>query len=260
MQIDHIVIKVDDLEQATADYRALGFTVAPGGEHSGGASRNALIGFADGTYLELIAFRRPAAEPPRPAAYAAALAAGQSRLAARVASWSVVPEGLVDLAVAPSTAEEWFPALVARAGAPEGPLPMGRQRPDGLSLRWEMALPDTLELPFVIRDLTPRDLRLPDAREHPNGATGLRAALLVVPDPTTAAQRWADLLGTPAEGTRLRCGSAVLHVIGPRDPQAAEALAVRGPAPFELRLQGPPGQTPRALPPALTHGARIWIG
>ena len=55
--IDHIVILVHDLEAAVRDYTALGFTVVPGGEHADGRSRNALIAFADGSYLELIAFK-----------------------------------------------------------------------------------------------------------------------------------------------------------------------------------------------------------
>src|SRR5690349_16737047 len=60
--IDHVVILVQDLDTASADYTDLGFTVVPGGEHTGGATHNALIAFADGTYLELIAFKRPSPE------------------------------------------------------------------------------------------------------------------------------------------------------------------------------------------------------
>lgn len=58
--IDHLVILVSDLAEAIEDYEALGFHVAPGGEHTDGATHNALISFADGTYLELLAFRRDA--------------------------------------------------------------------------------------------------------------------------------------------------------------------------------------------------------
>ena len=57
--IDHIVIVVRDLARASADYARAGFTVTPGGEHTGGATHNALITFADGAYLELLAFKVP---------------------------------------------------------------------------------------------------------------------------------------------------------------------------------------------------------
>src|SRR5579871_5065494 len=56
--IDHIVVVVRDLASAVANYERAGFTVVPGGEHVGGATHNALVSFADGTYFELIAFKQ----------------------------------------------------------------------------------------------------------------------------------------------------------------------------------------------------------
>jgi len=52
--IDHIIV-VAELEAAVASYRGLGFAVVPGGRHPIG-THNALIGLADGSYIELIAF------------------------------------------------------------------------------------------------------------------------------------------------------------------------------------------------------------
>src|SRR5262245_48940020 len=56
--IDHLVVVVPELEAAIASYRGLGFSVVPGGRHPIG-THNALIAFADGAYLELIAFFEP---------------------------------------------------------------------------------------------------------------------------------------------------------------------------------------------------------
>ena len=53
--IDHILVFVRDLTAASTDFAAAGFTVTPGGMHADGATHNALIAFADGAYLELIA-------------------------------------------------------------------------------------------------------------------------------------------------------------------------------------------------------------
>ncbi|TMJ30929.1 MAG: VOC family protein, partial [Alphaproteobacteria bacterium] len=53
--IDHLVIMFPDLETAIRDYTELGFTVVRGGSHPTG-THNALIAFADGAYVELIAF------------------------------------------------------------------------------------------------------------------------------------------------------------------------------------------------------------
>jgi hypothetical protein len=58
-RLDHLVVLVRDLEGAIGDYGVLGFAVTPGGEHADGLTRNALIPFEDGSYLELVAFLDP---------------------------------------------------------------------------------------------------------------------------------------------------------------------------------------------------------
>ncbi len=57
--LDHLVILVRDLARAAPDYERLGFAVTPGGEHADGLTRNALIPFDDGSYIELVSFLDP---------------------------------------------------------------------------------------------------------------------------------------------------------------------------------------------------------
>jgi len=57
------VILSSHLDRAVSGYEGLGFVVTPGGEHADGLTRNALIPFKDGSYLELVAFVDP--ERPR---------------------------------------------------------------------------------------------------------------------------------------------------------------------------------------------------
>ncbi len=52
--IDHMVIAVQHLPEATADYAKLGFAIMPGGRHPGG-TENAWAGFEPDGYLELLA-------------------------------------------------------------------------------------------------------------------------------------------------------------------------------------------------------------
>src|SRR3972149_1560451 len=59
--IDHLVVVVPDLAAAAKSYAALGFSVVPGGRHPVG-THNQLIAFADGSYIELIAFYEKTAE------------------------------------------------------------------------------------------------------------------------------------------------------------------------------------------------------
>src|SRR5690606_6925188 len=63
LSLDHAIIAVTDLDTAIRDYRGLGFTVTPGGTHANRATHNALITFANGTYLELLAATGDAPAP-----------------------------------------------------------------------------------------------------------------------------------------------------------------------------------------------------
>src|SRR5689334_10845523 len=141
-RVDHIVILVKELEAAVRDYTELGFTVVPGGEHTGGASHNALVAFADGSYLELIAFKRGAPEH-------------------RWWRFAALGEGIIDFALLPDNIEEDI-AAIHRRGLPFlGPEPGGRLRPDGQKLRWQIGSPTSPDLPFLCADVTPRELRVP---------------------------------------------------------------------------------------------------
>jgi Glyoxalase-like domain len=51
--LDHVPLAVKDLEQAKADFEALGFALKPGRPHDNGL-RNAHVKFPDGTEIELI--------------------------------------------------------------------------------------------------------------------------------------------------------------------------------------------------------------
>ena len=58
LHLDHVVVLVDDLEQAARDYGELGFNVSPGGRHDNGVTHNAIIPFEDNSYIELLAFTK----------------------------------------------------------------------------------------------------------------------------------------------------------------------------------------------------------
>lgn len=59
-KLDHVVLPVADLDTAQTRLRALGFTVAPVGDHPFGTS-NCCVYLADGTFLEPLAVRHQAA-------------------------------------------------------------------------------------------------------------------------------------------------------------------------------------------------------
>jgi hypothetical protein len=237
--IDHLVILVEDLAAASADYAALGFTVAPGGEHADGATHNALVVFADGTYLELIAFRRPAPE---------------HRWWRHVAAGA----GLIDFALLPDAIEADVAAARERGLRFGEPRPGGRLRPDGQRVAWQIALPETPDLPFLCGDVTPRSLRVPGgaARQHPNGVTGIADVVVAAADPGASAERYRDLLGVSGAGPSFALGAGRIVLASASEPTARARLAARGEGPCALRLRsGSVSAGP--LDPARTHGAPI---
>ena len=174
-QLDHVVFVFRDLHSAIDDYRRRGFTVTPGGEHADRITHNALIPFADGTYLELVGFL----DPTRAATHR---------------WWSVAANGggLADYALLSDDITADAAALTDLLKTP--PKEGGRIRPDGAELKWRTA---TLKppLPFIIEDLTPRELRVPGgaAADHANGAMGIASVVIGATDLADAEWRYAAL-------------------------------------------------------------------
>ncbi len=237
--IDHIVIGVDDLDAAVANYAAAGFTVTPGGQHTGGETHNALVSFADGAYLELIAFTDPSRRVEH--RWWDKLAGGEGFL-----DFALVSDGLAAEA-----------DRLERAGlAADGPRDGGRNRPDGQALAWRTLQPggEGAPLPFVIEDVTARDLRVPPgaATEHANGVRGVAGLVVAVDDLGGAVASYATVLGSSgeaAEATGEGFGRAHRFALGGQWIELAEAapdadgirrhVRERGAAPWEMVLLGP---------------------
>jgi catechol 2,3-dioxygenase-like lactoylglutathione lyase family enzyme len=252
--IDHIVILVHDLAGAQADYSALGFTVVPGGEHAGGATHNALVSFADGTYLELVAFK---GEAPKDHFFYRAHG----------------NEGLLTFALLPDNIEEDIAAARARGLEYDGPTPGGRARPDGQQISWQIGRPHTRDLPFLCADVTPRELRVPGgaATEHPNGVMGIANVLVLVQDLDSSVERYRALLGVePArisylsfasEDNRVsvfKVGGATVTLMEPVPGSRRDYLEARGEGPHSLSLRGS-DYAPGFPDLARAHGAELHI-
>jgi catechol 2,3-dioxygenase-like lactoylglutathione lyase family enzyme len=254
--VDHLVILVPQLETAIRDYRELGFTVEPGGAHPGG-THNALIAFADGSYLELIAFQDPNAAGHR---WHRFLASGG---------------GLIDFALGSTNLAEDVARLTAD-GLAYQPMDGARARPDGVQLQWRSAsVSPAGQLPFIIEDVTPRGLRVPsgEAVQHANQVTGVLSITVAVRDLAAAKQRFEALLDAiplvERPNDQLRANAATF-VIGqysielaqPLDGQSplAAQVAARGDGPYSACLTAAPGpEHAQWLDQTLANGARFQI-
>lgn len=249
--IDHLVVVVRDLEQATRDYEQLGFTVIAGGRHPVG-THNGLIPFTDGSYIEIIAFYREAPDHRW---------------------WDALQRGerLVDLCMQtddlPGDTRNFRDGGIAI----NDPVPWSRTRPDGYELKWLLSLAtgnDRGVAPFLIQDLTPREERVPGRVQHRNGAVGIDTVTVVIARGSSP-DRWQRIFaGAPAlnftddmlsaEGIQFRFGAHVLEYTAPTAPESplGDWLRDFGPSPYAATIV-----TEHANPDlpdaALTHGANF---
>lgn len=259
-RFDHAVLVVEDLARSSRDFESLGFTVVPGGEHPSFGSRNALIAFADGAYLELLAFDK---------SHRREIAPGLER----IALWREKRDGLADFAVLPVRIEEVIARAEARGLTVAGPFAGGRVRPDGRQVAWQLGLPEGFDVPFLCEDVTPRHLRVPDGvrSEHPNGALGIRRILVLVRDVRASLSRYKALLGDEAiqgacaedgRSAVLEVGSTAIALVSPpgEDSKLRGALHARGEGPFSLHLSTSSPCTERLLDTSRTSGVEITLG
>ena len=248
LPLDHIVIAVHDLQQAIADYRSLGFTVTPGGDHPGRATHNALVVFQDGAYFELIAWKAPEAIHPW---------------------WPKLDRfgpGIVDFALLPSSTPKVVAQALSRGLAYQPPVDGGRLRPDGVELQWQNARPATPDLPFLCGDLTPRVLRVPEGkvREHANGVQGVAYLHIAVHDAAATLARYRALLGLQdsahTDTAGLQLGNTQLKLETASSSRAAAArLAQQGEGLFAVGLYTTQASLLGSITQGNTHGAHIVL-
>lgn len=211
-RIDHAVIVVQNLSASMDAFSEAGFNVVSGGEHADNLTENALIPFRDGSYLELFAPTDPALADEMHHLVATdtfdSAMAGSDAMQKRFMLHLAEGTGLRDFAVsAPGLNLSEEQVMAQRGGfVIAGPVSMSRTRPDGVVVRWNVAVPVfryATCVPFLIVDDTPRSLRVPDGNQtaHPNGVTGIRSIEVATSDPV-AVSRWYDtVLSTSPEST-----------------------------------------------------------
>jgi catechol 2,3-dioxygenase-like lactoylglutathione lyase family enzyme len=218
-RIDHVMINVPDLARGVDAYVRIGFDVHPGGVDTTRGTPSA-IAFHQDDYLELVS-RKDRAEGLR------YVAVQSDDLAADVA------------------------AMRARGVEVSDAVEGGRRTPAGQALRWRVAtLGSANPLPlFFVQHLTPLDERrrqVPRAGAHPNGVERIDRVYVAVADVAAAAETYGRVLGLPVpriqRGNVIKADMAVfdlgptgLTAAQPAEPgPAAEALARRGPGPFQV--------------------------
>jgi len=180
LTLSQIIFGVNDLDAATARFRALGFDVLDGGVHPGVGTANRVIPLG-AQYLELLGVVAP--DLARGSEYGRALLRAIAE-GDRLVRWSLRTDAIEDVAARLRIAVEHRKRL----------------RPDGVLLTWraaglEWALADAT-MPFFMQwDHAEQYPGAMPAR-HPNGARAV-TALSVAPRDMTQFRRWVEGADAP---------------------------------------------------------------
>jgi glyoxalase-like protein len=146
MKIDHVSVAGTNLKKLEEAFSRSGMKTEYGGPHSSGLTEMSLLGFDDGSYVELISAIKPGSDSE--------VWRRQIEGDGGPCAWAI---GVEDIAREVAKAKD--------LGIPgTGPADYSRKRPDGVSVEWELGFIGEQEpgsvLPFLIKDTTPRAFRV----------------------------------------------------------------------------------------------------
>jgi hypothetical protein len=189
LNVDHAAICGYELKSLQDAFAAVKLTAPYGGAHATGGTHNALLGFDDGSYIELIALQRPGTgEGPR--------WNGLSSGISRACFWAIHSDNLDTDVKKLRAAKIEISDSVAN----------GRTKPDGAVLKWKAAaVPDDKGgdiLPFMIEDVTPHSARIqPSPSVKGSELTGIKRIVIGVQHLDTAIALFRQAYELPAPET-----------------------------------------------------------
>jgi hypothetical protein len=183
LTVDHVPFAWSDLDEVVATFDRLGLSPQYGGVHDNGVTHMSVLGFDDGSYVELIGERERGDHGFWP---------GHVRADAGPAAWCIR---------VPDIVEEC--RRVLGSGRPvRGPLYGSREREDGTLVEWDRAEFGTPErrllLPFAIEDRTPLSYRVSPSPDVAGGPlSGIGQVVLAVADLESAVGTFRGLYRFP---------------------------------------------------------------
>lgn len=169
IRIDHVLIAVDNLDSAKAEYERYGFRVVFGGAEK--QSLNALIFLRDGTLIELIGKDR------MPKYFSFFHGIGIARLTGlmkvRITMFRKVPSGLFNYCLYTEHLDSTYNYLRSKSIRADKPKNFKRKRDDGRTIYWSLVGTKPYDLPFYINDYVPSRLSDSTYLNHKNGVIGI---------------------------------------------------------------------------------------
>ena len=257
---DHTVLLTRDLATAAKGFERLGFSVFDR-EDAGGSMENRLVRFADGSFIELVAFREPAkADAHR---FHLMLAKG---------------DGWIDYAVNTGAISATAEAIGKAGVRSSGIKPVSKTGNDGREWRMKLLVAGLgvgdMALPFLTEDLTPSDWRVPRqpvAVAQPFGVTGTTGVTAVTRDLAAIEGTLEAIYGAghpvpprfegAARAAVYEFNGRWVEVVEPNASASAlrDHLERRGGGVYEVTLSASSGGDGAVLDTSLTSGARVRL-
>ncbi|MBP0617020.1 VOC family protein [Jiella mangrovi] len=249
MAFDHFVHLVHDLDAASRDFSALGFTVQERADTIEGKTRFRFVCFDDGSYILLTAFADQAAQT-----------------AHRLGEVLAHGEGPADYSFTVDSSAAAGETLTAAGFPVKGPVPVSNVVASGE--RWALDLLMTgrgaggdVALPFLVSDVEGRSARVPAPRPHANGATGIRSLTVASKDPRRCADALTAMGGREVahgdQGIDFDFGDVTMRVID--CAAASDVFPGGGMVSCEIGTKAELPEGGRLLDPALAHGAAMRL-
>lgn len=191
-RIDHVTVAGPDLDKLADAFSAAGMPVAYGGRHSNGVTHMCVVGFRDGSYIELISTQEDGVTSPW---WDEPIREGWGPC-----GWAIRAD---DIDAATTTFRD-------RGVTADGPDGYQREREDGTLVEWDLTAlengdPGT-RLPFLIEDRTPRERRIqPTGDLASSPVSGVDTVLIGVPDLPAAIDDFRTAFDA-TEPARASCG------------------------------------------------------
>jgi hypothetical protein len=185
LKIDHATIAGSDLRRMERAFAGIGLATDYGGLHSNNITHMALLGFDDGSYIELISTKERGLSSPWWDRHISK-DGGPCAWAVEMDSVAAEAARLKDLDI-----------------TVKGPVYYSRLRPDNILVEWDLAFLGDHEagakLPFIIKDRTPREYRVrPSPSVKSTELNGVSGVILGVEDLESSIELFRKIYYWPA--------------------------------------------------------------
>ncbi|MFI4986054.1 MAG: VOC family protein [Alphaproteobacteria bacterium] len=216
--IDHLVLCVNDLDEARGFYERLGFTLTPLARHPFGTANH--LAQLEGNFLEILAVVDPARIPKVPP--------GEFGFGAFNAAFVAKRQGMSTLVLPSDDARGDQRAFAARGLDTYAPFDFARaaRLPDGgsVTVSFSLAFVTSRDMPdavfFTCQQHAPQYFWKAEYQRHANGARAIVEVLMIAEAPARLADFYGKLLGPglvrkEGDGLRLALEGSSLAILTP---------------------------------------------